>query len=350
MKKYIILLIMGIVVCNLGSVQAVIYDVVEFPVYTGSGDQSHPVIDGDIVVWIDNAGFGSSEGFIHYKNLSLGQDNIIVTSQTSDAPGWTPAIDGDNIVWSDTRSGESGNYGFYGYNVSTQTEFLIWEDGRQRVGIDVYGDLVYGVEWKGSDDYDIYEYNISEGTRNPISTASYYQYFPVTNGETVIWQDMRNNDDNWDIYGYDLSTQTEFSICTAIDHQEAVEISNNILVWEDYRSRSITLSDIYGYDLDTQTEFAICTNNAKQEQASISDNFVVWQDDRNGDWDIFGLDLSTMTEFTIASGLGDQMYPSISGNTVVWESGGDIYGAEIVPEPCSLLILSLGGLLVRKRQ
>ena len=96
--------------------------------------------------------------------------------------------------------------------------------------------------------------------------------------------------------------------------------------------------DIYGYNLATQTEIPIVLNSGNQEEPDVYGNFIVWQDNRNGDWDIYGLNLTTMTEFAIATGLGDQMYPSISGNAVVWESDGDIYGAEIVPEPSHLTI------------
>ncbi|MHB9071851.1 MAG: hypothetical protein ACYC54_15935, partial [Sedimentisphaerales bacterium] len=315
----------------------------------GGGGKSFPVIDGDIVVWIDAVFGNGPSGPIHYKNLSTGQDNVITSSLTSTWLGWSPAIDGDKIVWSD-----SATMGFYGYNISTQTGFVVCDDGKQRPGIDIYGDIVYGVEWKGSDDYDIYEYDISSGTRTPISTAPGYQYEPATNGEVVVWSDLRvgyhTGGENWDIYGYDLATQTEFQITTAPDHQEFVDISGNIVVWQDDRNRygeDGTLHDIYGYDLDTQMEFAICTNTARQEQPSIDGNLLVWMDDRNGDYDIFGYDLLTQTEFAIATGLGDQLRPTISGNIVVWEMNGDIYGATI-PEPCSLLLIGLGGLVLRK--
>ncbi|MHB9070218.1 MAG: PEP-CTERM sorting domain-containing protein, partial [Sedimentisphaerales bacterium] len=82
---------------------------------------------------------------------------------------------------------------------------------------------------------------------------------------------------------------------------------------------------------------------------SIDGNLLVWMDDRNGDYDIFGYDLLTQTEFAIATGLGDQLRPAISGNIVVWEMNGDIYGTTI-PEPCSLFLIGLGGLLLRKRK
>ncbi|MFH1616581.1 MAG: hypothetical protein ABIG61_16040, partial [Planctomycetota bacterium] len=93
----------------------------------------------------------------------------------------------------------------------------------------------------------------------------------------------------------------------------------------------------------------IAVGLGNQEYPAISGNIVVWHENRNGDWDIYGYDLLTQTEFAVATGLGDQMHPAISGNTVIWESGGDIYGA-VIPEPCSLFLISLGSLFLRKRK
>ncbi|MFH1616580.1 MAG: hypothetical protein ABIG61_16035 [Planctomycetota bacterium] len=343
MKNIVMVLVVGVVVCGIEAT-AGNYDIVEFPIYTGNGGQSHPVIDGDTVAWID-ADFGNGpSGPVHYKNLSTGQDHVIATSLTCTWWGWSPAIDGDNIIWSDTAT-----MGIYGYNISTQTDYVVWSDGKQRPGIDIVGNTVFGVEHKGSDDYDIYGYDTSAGTRFPISTAPSYQYNPVTNGDVVVWGDLRNGGKNWDIYGFDLASETEFEICTQDIAQQYPSISGNIVVWSDSRNRNNNSNeDIYGYNLDTQAEFQITTNIGLQEFPSISDNFVVWMDNRNGDYDIYGYDLLTQTEFPIATGLGDQLRPSISGNTVVWESDGDIFGATI-PEPCSLLLIGFGGLFLRKR-
>ena len=102
--RNVVLLVIGAVVCSMGSVQAGSYDITEILVYSGSGGQSHPVIDGDTVVWID-AEFGNGpSGPVHYKNLSTGQDHVITTSQTSTWWGYRPAIDGDTIVWTDLRN------------------------------------------------------------------------------------------------------------------------------------------------------------------------------------------------------------------------------------------------------
>ena len=329
-----------VVVLGVMSSQSSGYVVEEFVVCDDAGIQSPPSISDNIVVWGDSRNGGWD---VYSYDLSTGTEFAITTNQSAHiATTETLAIDGDIVVWSDIRNvaNNDNNTDIYGYNLSTNTEFPISTTPiQQGTHVAVNGDTVAWVQWKGSDDYDIYGYNLSTQTEFPISTAPGYQYWPVTNGEVVVWSDLRvgyhTGGENWDIYGYDLSTQTEFQITTANDHQERADISGNIVVWQDDRNRygeDGTLHDIYGYDLDTQTEFAICTNNARQERPSISGSLVVWMDDRNGDYDIYGYDLLTQTEFAITTGLGDQMYPSISGNTVVWEMNGDIYGARIITE------------------
>lgn len=340
MKRLVLMVVMGVLMGGGQYSQAGDYNVVEFPVYTGTGGQTFPAIDGDIVVWIDAS--LDDNGPIHYKYLSTAQDCIIPNSQTSSWWGWVPAIDGDTIVWTDIRNEVGGDFDFYGYDLATEKEFVVWSEGSQRPGIDIAGNLVVGVETgAGADDYDIYGYELSSNIRFPISTAPNYQYTPVTNGNVVVWADRRSG--NWDIYGYEVSSKEEFEICTRSNAQEYPAISGNIVVWSDNRNGN---SDIYGYDLHTKTELPIFIRMGNQTWPSVSENLVVWQDDRNGDWDIYGFDLCTQTEFAIATGAGNQMLPAISGNTVVWmdDRNGDydIYGAYI-GKPSILTILTPNG-------
>jgi len=259
--------------------------------------------------------------------------------------GWNPAVNGDTIVWTDSRNTgptNSNDFDYYGYNISTQTEFLVWGDGDQRPGIDIVGDIVVGLEYIPTSA--VYGYNIASGTRFPICAGPDGQRGETaTNGDIVVWEDRRSG--NYDIYGYDLLAQNEILVSAGSNDSAGPDISGDIVVWTDNRNSN---NDIYGYNLVTQTEFQITTDIGLQELPAIDGDFVVWMDDRNGDYDIFGMDLSTMTEFPIATGIGDQMRPSISGNTVVWEMKGDIYGAEIVPEPASLLLIGCGCLFLRK--
>ncbi len=263
--------------------------------------------------------------------MSNGIDFNVPTSKSHIT--WNIAIDGDTVVWCDSRNTTPQNdndFDFYGYNISTQTESVIWADGEQRPGIDIYGDIVVGVErsYQNLTSYDIYGYDLSTQTRFLICDAPNYQYEPRISGDVVVWWDRRTGD--WEVYGYDFSTATEFLISPG----EYCAISNDIVVFE-------TSGNIYGYDLSTDNVFTITENAGYQYAPVISENFVVWADDRNGDYDIYGYDLLTQTEFPIATGIGNQKSPSISGNVVVWaddrNGNWDIYGAtisEISSEEC----------------
>lgn len=327
----------------------------EFPICTDSGGQSHPVIYGDTVVWID-ADFGNGpNGPIHYKDLSTGQDSVVSTSLTSTWYGWTPAIDSDTVAWCDIRNGEP--YDLYGYDISTQTEFIVWGDNSPSPHIDIDGDIVVGVQknYQNLTSYDICGYDLSTQTRFLICDAPDYQYEPRTNGDVVVWQDLRAGAKEWDVYGYDLSQSTEFPV-SLIGDSEASQlepaISGDIVVWGHSLVSGQGNQSIYAYDLTTETQSLACTSASSLGTPAVSGNFVVWQDNRNGNWDIYGYDLLTQTEFPVATSVGDQMRPTIDGNIVVWEDyrngNGDIYGAYI-PEPSCLILVALGSLLLLKK-
>ena len=355
-KQTPIIALLIIVVISTGTI-ANGYNVVEFPICTETGDQGLPDISGNNVVWADNR---ADEQFhkIYGKDLSLGNEFSVSTSQTHITHA--SAVDGDIVVWADYRNMTPQNdndFDFYGYNISTQTEFVIWADGEQRPGIDIAGDLVVGVErsYHNLTSYDIYGYNLSTQTRFLICDAPDYQYEPRTNGDVVVWQDLRAGAKEWDVYGYDLSQSTEFPV-SLIGDSEASQlepaISGDIVVWGHSLVSGQGNQSIYAYDLTTETQSLACTSASSLGTPAVSGNFVVWQDNRNGNWDIYGYDLLTQTEFPVATSVGDQMRPTIDGNVVVWEDyrngNGDIYGAYI-PEPSCLILVALGSLLLLKK-
>jgi beta propeller repeat protein len=99
----------------------------------------------------------------------------------------------------------------------------------------------------------------------PVCTAVNYQSWPVTDGNTVAWTDLRNG--NYDIYGYDLDTATEFAVRADTHDQFGPAIEGSIVIWTDLRPGSY--HHIYGYDLETDTEFPVSTVNGDKGSTSI---------------------------------------------------------------------------------
>jgi len=256
------------------------------------------------------------------------------------------AISGDIVVWEDSRNG-TNNPDIYGYDLATKTEFPICTAAGVQGCPAISGDIVVWQDFRsGTDNPDVYGYDLATKTAFPICTAAGNQGMGAISGDIVVWQDNRNDTDthddspNWDIYGYDLATHTEFPICTAPWAQQDPQISGDIVVWCDGRSGA----DIYGYDLATKAEFPVCTAAEAQVYPAISGDTVVWADFRNVDpdaplpppldaYDIYGYDLATRTEFPVCTAPGQQDMPAVSGGTVAWpdkRSGNwDIYGYDL---------------------
>ena len=61
MKKLVVMLVVGAVVCLSTLLQA---GITSFPISIASGDQTNPSINGDTVVWLDHSTYQ-----VHFKNL-----------------------------------------------------------------------------------------------------------------------------------------------------------------------------------------------------------------------------------------------------------------------------------------
>ena len=267
----------------------------------------------------DGSDTGSSISEFIPPPLAEGIELIPVAPTVEMERAWrgSPVIDGNIVVWEDIQDGRDGmKVGLYGYDLSSQTEWLICPDLTEA------DPAISGTTIVWVDNGDIYGCDLLSSTDKqfPIYTQSGGQFSPVISGDIVVWADNRNG--NGDIYGYDLSTGTEFPICTDPALQGNPCIDGQVVVWEDNRNSSdpdIYNFDIYGYDLSTKSEFSICTNSAPQYRPDVSGNIVVWQDNRNSSPDIYGYNLSTETEFVVCNNSDHQICPSISGDIVVWE-------------------------------
>ena len=297
-----------------------------FPVFSitpADPDAGQPAISGNIVVW-QTVGPGGLD--IYGCDLSTGATFPVCTHT-----GWQmyPAISGNIVVWRDGRNEASALGDIYGYDLSTGTEFPVCTHATEQLNPAISGDIVV---WEDFSRGDVWGRDLSGGNPFPIATDLGGPLRPAVSGNIVVWR-------RGGIFGHDLSTGSQFTICDQGGEYPA--ISGDIVVWLDTREAHQAL---YGHNLSTGAEFRIGTHYAYSEVPDVSGDIAVWRAPIHQIW---GCDLSTGTEFLICEGNWVES-PAISGNIVVWQNDG-IYGA-IIPEPATLALLAVGGLLLIRRR
>lgn len=351
MKKQIIFLMIGIAFCGAGNSRASDYNITEFPICTDPSIAQYPLVSGNLVVWEDSRHRDQGLYSIYGYDLTTNTESLIYSNNAGIED---LSLGGNIIAWLDRRN---ATIDVYGYNLQTQTVFPIATgDGTQySPNVSSDGSMVV---WEGvlmGEDYGIYRYDVASQTTYAVSTDAVVNdtFTPVIDGDVVVWRDYRNG--NYDIYGYNIDTEEELTITTATGDQFGPRISGDIVVWDDNRN-GLSESDVFGYDLAAQSEFQVLSGGTAA-RLDIDENIVVWMDVRNAgtgnDWDIYGYDLSTDTEFPICLDSAKQRDAAVSGNYVAWldtrngewDVNRDIYGATI-PEPTSIFILSLSTLVL----
>ncbi|MBA2442069.1 MAG: hypothetical protein H0V53_06640 [Rubrobacter sp.] len=187
---------------------------------------------------------------------------------------------------------------------------VVWEDDRDNVS-------------------NIYGKNLDTGQEFLVATGVSIKRKPVTNGNFVVWEDNRSGDS--DIYGYDLAAQQEFLVASGPGDQRKPAINGNTVVWEDNRSGSGW--EIYSYDLSSRQESPVATGAGNKTNVSVGDKFVVWQDDRDGSPDIYAKNLETGEEIRVTTNASSEA-PAVSGSIVVWQQADagnfNIFGRDLL--------------------
>ena len=232
---------------------------------------------------------------------------------------------------------------------------VIWQDGRNGMGYDLYGARV-------TPDGTVLDLN-----GIPISTAAHHQLYPsATFGESnylVVWEDYRNHDTIPDIYGARVNQQgivldsSGFPISTANGKQcqpdVAFDGTDYLVVWRDERSGR---SNIYGTRLNQAgivldpngiVISAVARGSSNPSVAFDGLNYlVVWDDDRTlFNSYIYGtrvsqqgtvLDSSAIPISTVSYARKASVAFDGSNYLVVWEDWrgehSDIYGARVNQE------------------
>jgi len=220
----------------------------KFMIKQNTGQEAHPAIWEDIVVWEEAGG-------LNYYNLKTRQYNSIPDS----ADAWYPAIYGDIVVWEDN--------GINAYNLKTRQPITIPGSGNGEYA-DIYGDIVI---WR--DDGDIYGFNLKSSTTSfLIVDTTGNSYRPRIYGDIIVWAEEGK------ICKYNIKT-SEKTIIYDGNREYAdgdVDIYGDIVVWQegDYQ--------IYGYNLKTGQEFLIRDTEEDGKNVdwpAIYCGRVVWYED-----------------------------------------------------------------------
>lgn len=219
-------------------------------------------------------------------------------------------IDAGRVVWQDARTGPTDIYlwsptQLNGVNLTDSPQWEVYPD--------LDGDLVV---WKdGYQGIGIHGVNIVSGRLFTVTVGQHDLSRPHLSGQTVVWADDRRGTEDWNIYGYDLAAQHEFTISDAPGNQADPQIDWPWVVWWDYQER------IYAHNLESGvTQTVLSTRGARLPVVSALDQLVVWQDMRNGDWDLYGYDLLTNTELELVRAPLHQGFAAIANGLVAFQS------------------------------
>ena len=87
---------------------------------------------------------------------------------------------------------------------------------------------------------DLFGYDLSTNTKFVVAQDPGDQEQPSVSGNLVVWEDTRNsNNKQHDIYGFDLTAHHEFIISSHGGDEVTPKVSGEIVVWADYIGSTI---------------------------------------------------------------------------------------------------------------
>ncbi|MHC4520140.1 MAG: PKD domain-containing protein, partial [Planctomycetota bacterium] len=229
--------------------------------FGGSGLNTQPKIEGNLVVWTGDARFANNvltrECTSIFARDLRAEDQVALRTKSDTQSFSHPAISGDKVVWVQHLDIDK--------NVANQ-----WRD----MPYDICGAVVSDLE-------------------NPA-------YFTVATGvgqrDPFPYEDPLN------------------------DYDDVVDIDGDIVVWEG--DGDIYAADIS--DLDNVRVFTVCDHEGRQYDPAVSGSYVVWTDERDDDGDIYGADISDLAHvrvFEVIKGDRAQRQPTVEGCLVACVQG-----------------------------
>jgi beta propeller repeat protein len=258
-----------------------------------------------------------------YGNLDIFIYNLptkVVSRTTNASDQNSPAVYGDRVVWVDSLNGGSD---IYLQNMTSKVQTRVITNGGSEFP-DIYGDYIAYFKYSGTNEKDIYLYNIKTKASTKVegSIRSDADLLRVYKNKLIWWMST-NDETNSGVYIYDITTETKTKI---IHNAYNPNIYENSIVFD--RQTSEYTNDIFMYNITSGKTTQLTTNSDDQRRPIIYGNSVIWLDDRNTGGQIYAYDLKTKQQIHTAS--GNNEWTAIFGSKVAairynGDSGRDVY-------------------------
>ncbi len=315
MKRRILLLMFVLFSCLVvfGTVSATDIGV---PVVKTSGNQTHPDIYDQKVVWTDERN-GNPD--IYMKDLAINKESPVTTNPAIQK---NPKISGSVVVWQDLRK---GNWDILMKNLKTNQVTTVCTHPSTQINPAIYG---YRIVWQDNrnGNWDIYTKNLMTGITSRVTNNNADQTNPAISGNRVVWQDNRNG--NWDIYIKNVATGLFGSVIINSNSKMNPAISGNVVVWQEKRNNYY---NIWMRNIVTGARVQLSKNlfehmigYGSQTNPKIHGNTVVWMtwetDGVVDYYDIWMTNIKGKAVVKVCSNLNLREYPAIHGNRIVWQN------------------------------
>lgn len=292
--------------------------------------QTHPSIDGNWVVWED---YRSGKAEIYGYDLATNQSMPIATGGLNK---YYPHIDGNIVMWTEQANSNS-RYIYAKDLISNQTYTVV----SNALYVDEYyscydSKIYYSAQIGYYSNQHIYAYDLLTGQRQQISPSDGRNHrFPYADDGYVVWQG-----NGPPMYVKDVLTGDVTEVNYPGELREPV-ISGSLVAAQTFDMNGHAIE---GYDLLTHAFRRIAGDAYTNYSHPSSDGrFAAWIDGDTIPGTLLGYDLIDEQIFTIIPDpvvLHTQRSMELSGNRVVWARVNDpqfqdmdIYVTTLVPEP-----------------
>jgi hypothetical protein len=254
-------------------------------------------LSGSNVVWTGWNSTTQTVDIFLYKNGGI-------TNLTNNPAGWKwnsihPKVSGSDVVWQ--------AYDGHDWEVHGRVNGTYWQTDNDYDDIKPKvsdSHVVWESDFLNSEEQEIF-FRDSTGIISNLTNNDCGDWTPDICGSKVVWVGDYNSGNDRGVFLYDHSTGTTERLTEeGFQLTYYPKVSNDYVIWN--------ANGLFLYDINNPPNSRVIAENQY-----INDYLM----------------------------LGDPVTPQISGSYVVWE----VY-EEPVPEPATLLLLTLGGLILRKRK